>query len=72
MPEMNGFEATDYIRKTMKSQIPIIALTADVTKADVPNAKNLDWTIIFSNLLTKTYYIVGISKKVTIIIDVRI
>jgi two-component system CheB/CheR fusion protein len=31
---MNGFEATDYIHKTMKSQIPIIALT-DVTKADV-------------------------------------
>jgi CheY-like chemotaxis protein len=57
MPEMNGFEATDYIHKTMKSQIPIIALTADVTKAD-ENAKNLDWTIIFPNLLTKTYYIV--------------
>ena len=34
MPEMNGFEATEYIRKTMKSQIPIIALTADVTTAD--------------------------------------
>ena len=39
MPEMNGFEATDYIRKTMKSQIPIIALTADVTKADVSKCK---------------------------------
>ncbi len=35
MPEMNGFEATEYIRKTMKSQIPIVALTADVTTADV-------------------------------------
>ena len=34
MPEMNGFEATEYIRKTMKSKIPIIALTADVTTAD--------------------------------------
>ena len=39
MPEMNGFEATEYIRKTMKSQIPIIALTADVTKADVTKCK---------------------------------
>ena len=28
MPEMNGFEATDYIRNKMKSKIPIIALTA--------------------------------------------
>lgn len=39
MPEMNGFEATEYIRKTMKSEIPIIALTADVTKADVTKCK---------------------------------
>jgi CheY-like chemotaxis protein len=31
MPEMNGFEATEHIRKTMNSTIPIIALTADVT-----------------------------------------
>ena len=39
MPEMNGYEATDYIRKTMKSQIPIIALTADVTTADISKCK---------------------------------
>ena len=39
MPEMNGFEATEYIRKTMKSQIPIIALTADVTTTDVSKCK---------------------------------
>ncbi len=39
MPEMNGFEATEYIRKTMKSDIPIIALTADVTSADVSKCK---------------------------------
>jgi len=35
MPEMNGFEATEYIRKKMNSQIPIIALTADVTTSDL-------------------------------------
>ena len=34
MPEMNGFETTKYIREEMKSQIPIIALTADVTTVD--------------------------------------
>jgi len=39
MPEMNGLEATEYIRKTMQSQIPIIALTADVTTADVSKCK---------------------------------
>ncbi len=39
MPEMNGFEATEYIRNTMKSNIPIIALTADVTTVDLAKCK---------------------------------
>ena len=39
MPEMNGFEATEYIRNTMKSKIPIIALTADVTTFNVEKCK---------------------------------
>jgi PAS domain S-box-containing protein len=34
MPEMNGFEATEYIRNKLKLTIPIIALTADVTTID--------------------------------------
>ena len=39
MPEMNGFEATEYIRKTMHANIPIIALTADVTTVDLEKCK---------------------------------
>lgn len=39
MPEMNGFEATEYIRKIMKSNIPIVALTADVTTVDLAKCK---------------------------------
>ena len=39
MPEMNGFEATKYIRTIMNSQIPIIALTADVTTVDLEKCK---------------------------------
>ncbi|MCF8298762.1 MAG: PAS domain S-box protein [Saprospiraceae bacterium] len=39
MPEMNGFEATDYIRNTLNSEIPIIALTADVTTVDLEKCK---------------------------------
>ncbi len=41
MPEMNGFEATTYIRETMKLDIPIIALTADVTTVDVEKCKEV-------------------------------
>jgi PAS domain S-box-containing protein len=39
MPEMNGFEATEYIRNKMDSTIPIIALTADVTTVDLATCK---------------------------------
>ncbi len=39
MPEMNGFEATDYIRHVLNSSIPIIALTADVTTVDLEKCK---------------------------------
>jgi CheY-like chemotaxis protein/HPt (histidine-containing phosphotransfer) domain-containing protein len=34
MPEMDGFEATEYIRKTLKLQIPIIAMTGWSSKDD--------------------------------------
>jgi len=39
MPEMNGFEATEHIRNTMKSNIPIVALTADVTTVDLAKCR---------------------------------
>ena len=39
MPEMNGIEATAYIRNKMNSKIPIIALTADVTMDDLEKCK---------------------------------
>ena len=41
MPEMNGFEATEYIRNKMNSDIPIIALTADVTTVDLAKCKSV-------------------------------
>jgi signal transduction histidine kinase/CheY-like chemotaxis protein len=62
MPEMNGFEATKYIRKTMHSKIPIIALTADVTTVDVEKckaagmndyiAKPVDERLLYSKLIS--------------------
>jgi signal transduction histidine kinase/FixJ family two-component response regulator/HPt (histidine-containing phosphotransfer) domain-containing protein len=39
MPEMNGFEATEYIRNKMNLKIPIMALTADVTTVDLAKCK---------------------------------
>lgn len=61
MPEMNGFEATEYIRNTLKSSIPIIALTADVTTVDVEKcreagmndymSKPLDERILYTKIM---------------------
>ena len=62
MPEMNGFEATEYIRNTMQSKIPIIALTADVTTVDLAKckavgmddyiAKPVDERLLYSKLIS--------------------
>jgi len=61
MPEMNGFEATDFIRNKLKSNIPIIALTADVTTVDVAKcrevgmndyiAKPVDENILYTKII---------------------
>jgi PAS domain S-box-containing protein len=62
MPEMNGFEATEYIRNVMNSNIPIIALTADVTSADVEKciaagmndyvSKPIDEKVLYAKIIT--------------------
>jgi CheY-like chemotaxis protein len=62
MPEMNGFETTEYIRDKMNSLIPIIALTADVTTADLAKckavgmndyiAKPVDDRLLYSKILS--------------------
>ncbi|WP_205161276.1 MULTISPECIES: PAS domain S-box protein [Arenibacter] len=69
MPEMNGFEATEYIRNKMKSSIPIIAITADVTTVDIDKckavgmddyvSKPVDERLLYSKM-------VGLLKKSTI------
>jgi CheY-like chemotaxis protein len=62
MPEMNGFETTEYIRNTLKSDIPIVALTADVTTVDLAKckavgmndyiAKPVDERILYSKIIS--------------------
>jgi len=66
MPVMNGFEATEYIRKEMKSTIPIIALTADVTTMDLEKCKLIGMNDYVSKPVDeKILYrkIVGLAKK---------
>jgi PAS domain S-box-containing protein len=75
MPEMNGFEATEYIRNEMKSDVPIIALTADVTTVDLAKcksvgmndyiAKPVDERILYSKM-------VGFLKNTPVTINSRV
>jgi PAS domain S-box-containing protein len=61
MPVMNGFEATEYIRKQLSSKTPIIALTADVTTVDLEKcravgmndyiSKPIDERILYNKIL---------------------
>jgi len=63
MPEMNGFETTDHIRNKMNLQIPIIALTADVTTIDIEKSKKvgmddyiskpIDEELLYSKIITQ-------------------
>jgi PAS domain S-box-containing protein len=78
MPEMNGFEATDFIRNELKSDIPIIALTADVTTVDLAKCKAVGMNdYIAKPVDEKLLYrkIVGIVKKTSkvteVILDVQ-
>ncbi|MEY4874997.1 MAG: hypothetical protein RL708_146 [Bacteroidota bacterium] len=78
MPEMNGFEATEYIRNTLHSKIPIIALTADVTTVDLAKckavgmndyiAKPVDEKLLYSKImgLVKKTVVVKLSEEVEI------
>jgi PAS domain S-box-containing protein len=62
MPVMNGFEATAYIRDTMGLNIPIMALTADVTSVDLEKcrevgmsdyvSKPIDEKILYSKIVS--------------------
>jgi len=74
MPEMNGFEATDYIRNVLHSNVPIIALTADVTTVDLAKcqavgmndyiAKPVDEKVLYNK-------IVGLVKKPSSVINIK-
>jgi signal transduction histidine kinase/CheY-like chemotaxis protein len=67
MPVMNGFEATEYIRNTIKSDIPIVALTADVTTVDLAKCKSVGMNDYIAKPIDEQLLyskIVGLVKKI--------
>jgi CheY-like chemotaxis protein len=63
MPVMDGFTTTRYIRKNLSTTIPIVALTADVTTADLEKcreagmndyiSKPVDEKILYSKIVNQ-------------------
>ncbi|MCA1757675.1 MAG: response regulator [Bacteroidales bacterium] len=79
MPVMNGFEATGYIRNELNNDIPIIALTADVTTVDLEKcrlvgmndyiAKPVDDRLLYSKIvsvLKRSVYIKNVTDEATL------
>lgn len=66
MPEMNGIEATEYIRNNINSRIPIIALTADVTTLDAEKCKNLGMNDYLSKPIDSKLLFHKITKYVNV------
>ena len=67
MPVMNGFETTEYIRKVLDSDIPIVALTADVTTVDLDKCKEVGMNDYVSKPVDERLLyskIIGILKKI--------
>lgn len=70
MPVMNGFETTEYIRTKLNSQIPIIALTADVTTMDLEKCKALGMNDYIAKPVDERVLhskILGLVKKFTVV-----
>lgn len=72
MPEMNGFEATEFIRNKMNLETPIIALTADVTTVDLAKcklvgmndyiAKPIDERVLYSKIIGLVKNLVSVDE----------
>lgn len=75
MPELNGFETTKYIRNIMQLDIPIIALTADVTTVDVEKCKEVGMNDYISKPVDERLLyskLISISKKPVLIVEEKI
>lgn len=73
MPEMDGFQATTYIRDVLKLKIPIIALTADVSTVDIEKcravgmddyiSKPINEQILYNKIVAQMKKIIALNEE---------
>ena len=54
MPELNGHETTEYIRKTLKLELPIIAMTAHAMPGEKKKCLSIGMTDYISKPINET------------------
>ena len=67
MPEMNGWEATEYIRNKMKlpkSATPIIALTADITEKNILKCQEIGMDAYVSKPINETDLLQNVTRLI--------
>jgi signal transduction histidine kinase/FixJ family two-component response regulator/HPt (histidine-containing phosphotransfer) domain-containing protein len=71
MPEMNGFEATKFIRENMsspKKDIPIIALTASVLRTDLDKCRQVG----MNSYIPKPFHASQLIRGIAEVLDIKI
>jgi len=68
MPKLNGLEASEYIRTKLKSDIKIIALTANTTKNAQENCEKVG----MNGFLLKPYVLNDVIKSIGLQLDLKI
>jgi signal transduction histidine kinase/DNA-binding NarL/FixJ family response regulator len=73
MPEMDGFQATTYIRDVLKLKTPIIALTADVSTVDIEKcravgmddyiSKPINEQILYNKIVAQIKKIIALNEE---------
>jgi len=68
MPKLNGLEASEYIRTKLKSDIKIIALTANTTKNAQENCEKVG----MNGFLLKPYVLNDVIKSIGLQLDLKV
>ena len=72
MPEMDGFSATEYLRKTLKIKTPIIALTANALKTEIERCFELGMNDYVLKPYSETQLLDTISKNLKLLITMKV
>lgn len=72
MPEMDGFAATDYLRKVLKITTPIVALTANALKTEIERCFELGMNDYVLKPYNETQLLDAITKNLNLFTNIQV